>query len=61
VIGLAGWALVVLGSAVQSHDLSTAVIQPALVPGYLVATIFLLALALYATSDGRPSERTPSR
>jgi hypothetical protein len=60
-IGLAGWGLVVLGSAVQSHDLSTAVIQPALVPGYFAATVLLLALALYATSNGRPIERTPSR
>jgi hypothetical protein len=60
-IGLAGWALVVLGSAVNSHDLSTAVLQPALVPGYLAGTILLLALALYATSNERPIERTPSR
>jgi hypothetical protein len=60
-IGLAGWGLVVLGSAVGTHDLSTAVVQPALVPGYLTATIFLLALALYATSKGRPIGRTPSR
>lgn len=60
-IGLAGWALVVLGSAVQSHDLSTAVIQPALAPGYLAATVLLLGLALFATSNGRRIERTHSR
>jgi hypothetical protein len=61
VIGLAGWGLVVLGSAVQTHDMSTAVAQPGLVPGYLVATVLFLTLALYATSNGRPTERTPSR
>ena len=60
-IGLAGWGLVVLGSAVGTQDLSTAVVQSKLVPGYLAGTVLLLALALYATSGGRPIERTPSR
>jgi hypothetical protein len=61
VIGLAGWGLVVLGSAVGTQDLSTAVLQPALVPGYLVGAVLFLALALYATSSGRPHGRTVSR
>lgn len=60
-IGLSGWGLVVLGSAVQTHDLSTAVVQPSLVPGYLAGTVLFVALALYATSNERPTERTPSR
>ena len=60
-IGLAGWGLVVLGSAVGTHDLSTAVVQPALVPAYLAATVLFLALTLYATSNDRPIERTRSR
>jgi hypothetical protein len=60
-IGLAGWGLVVLGSAVGTQDLSTAVVQSQLVPGYLACTVLFLALALYATSGGRPTERTPSR
>jgi hypothetical protein len=61
VIGLAGWGLAVLGSAVGNHDLSTAVVQPNLVPGYVAGTVLFLSLALYATSGGRPIERTPSR
>lgn len=60
-IGLAGWGLVVLGSAVSTHDLSTAVVRPALVPAYLAATALFLALALYATSSERPIERIRSR
>lgn len=60
-IGLAGWGLVVLGSAVSTHDLSTAVVQQALTPAYLAATVLFLALALYATSSERPIARTPSR
>lgn len=60
-IGLAGWGLVVLGSAVSTHDLSTAVVQPALIPAYLVATLLFLALALYATGSDRAIERTRSR
>jgi hypothetical protein len=60
-IGLAGWGLVVLGSAVGTQDLSTAVLQWNLVPGYLAGTVLFLALALYATSARRPIERTPSR
>jgi hypothetical protein len=60
-IGLSGWGLMVLASAVRSHDLATAVIQPALVPGYIAATVLFVALALYATSNGRPIGRTFSR
>jgi hypothetical protein len=52
---LAGWAVVVLGSAGGLHDLGAAVeIEPAmLVPVYGLATVVCLAFALWATSGRR--------
>ena len=50
---LAGWALVVLGGAYRSGNISAAVERGGLIPLYLLATLVCLGLALYATSGGR--------
>jgi hypothetical protein len=60
-IGLAGWGLVVLGSAVGNQDLSTAVMRPSFIPGYLAGTALFLALAICGMSAARAIERMPSR
>lgn len=50
---LMGWALVVVGSAAPTRDLGMAVTSQALVPLYLVGTVLLGALALYASGNTR--------
>ncbi|HEX5166491.1 MAG TPA: hypothetical protein VFV93_13900 [Thermomicrobiales bacterium] len=51
--GLAGWGLIVLGSAVDTRDLATAVERGWLAPFYLIGTIVFVGLALHATSGAR--------
>lgn len=55
--GLAGWCIVVLGAAVGAHDLAAAVLNAALMPGYVAATAICAGLALYATTATRTEER----
>ncbi|MGH9175273.1 MAG: hypothetical protein ACRD1H_13000 [Vicinamibacterales bacterium] len=50
---LAGWGLIVLGSAVDTRDLASAVERGGLVPFYLIGTVVCVGLALHATSGGR--------
>lgn len=52
-VALAGWGLVVLGSAYGTRDLATAVTAGALMPVYLAATAILIVVALYQTSGSR--------
>jgi hypothetical protein len=51
--GMAGWGLIVLGSAVDTRDLATAVERGWLAPFYLIGTIVCIGLALHATSGYR--------
>lgn len=51
--GLAGWGLIVLGSAVDTRDLASAVERGWLAPLYLIGTIVCIGLALHATSGER--------
>jgi hypothetical protein len=51
--GLAGWGLIVLGSAVDTRDLATAVERGWLAPFYLIGTAACIGLALHATSGER--------
>lgn len=51
--GLAGWGLIVLGSAVDTRDLATAVERGWLAPLYLIGTIVCVGLALHATRGDR--------
>lgn len=57
VVGLAGWCIVVLGTAISTQDLTTAALQVSLMPGYLATTMLCLGLALYATTATRREER----
>jgi hypothetical protein len=50
---LSGWAIIVLGSAVDTRDLSAAVTEGALMPFYALGTAVFVALALWATSSTR--------
>ncbi len=50
---LSGWAVIVLGSAVNTRDLSAAVAGGALMPFYVLGTAIFIALALWATSTKR--------
>ncbi len=50
---LSGWAIIVLGSAVDTRDLSAAVTEGALMPFYVLGTAVFVALALWATSSTR--------
>jgi hypothetical protein len=52
-VALAGWGLVVVGSAYGTRDLATAVESGALMPVYLAATAVLTIVALYETSGSR--------
>jgi hypothetical protein len=51
--GMAGWGLIVLGSAVDTRDLATAVEGGWLMPFYLVGTLVCIWLALFATRGER--------
>lgn len=51
--GLAGWGLIVLGSAVDTRDLASAVERGWLAPLYLAGTVVCVVLALHATSGER--------
>ncbi len=57
VVGLAGWCIVVLGVAANTGNLAAAALQASFMPGYLVATLACLGVALYATSGRRSEER----
>lgn len=57
VVGLGGWCIVVLGTAISTRDLATAALQVSLMPGYLATTMMCLVLALYATTATRREER----
>ena len=50
---LSGWAIIVLGSAAGTGDLSAAVAVGALLPFYVVGIAVFVALALWATSNTR--------
>jgi hypothetical protein len=50
---LAGWCIVVLATAVGTHDLTAAVEQGVLTPAYLAATLACAATILYASSGRR--------
>lgn len=52
---LAGWCIVVFGSAVGTGDLATAVGGGAATPAYVLATVLCGSVALHAT-NGRASE-----
>jgi hypothetical protein len=50
---LSGWAIIVLGSAVNTRDLSAAVAGGTLMPFYVLGTAVFAAVALWATSNSR--------
>lgn len=50
---LTGWAMVVLGSAAGTRNLAVAVTDTEFMPLYLLGTLVLGAVALYASSGGR--------
>lgn len=52
-VALAVWGLIVLGSALGTHDLATAVQNGGLLPVYALGTVICAGLTLYATSGSR--------
>ena len=57
VVALAGWCIVVLAAAVDTHNLATAVLQANLTPVYVVGALVGLGVALHATSGRQTGER----
>jgi hypothetical protein len=52
-VALAGWSLVVLGSAQRSRNLTAAVENGALMPVYVAAALVFASVALYQSSGSR--------
>lgn len=57
VVALTGWSIIVLATAVGTHNLAAAVMQTGLAPEYLIGTMICLGLALYASSATRREVR----
>lgn len=51
--GLTGWAIIVLSASDGVQDLGAAVSEPVFLPFYVIATIVLVGVALYATRSNR--------